>query len=107
MFPAETTASASPAATARTALTSDESGLARTASLGFSAMPIAWLGDDERKAAGVQARGAVKRDVDARCCRCESARDDLLRSAVAAQRVDCDAGHCYPGKLKRSTSRPL
>ena len=40
VFPAETTASASPAPTARTAATRLESGLARTASAGLSAISI-------------------------------------------------------------------
>ena len=51
----------SPSATARTALTSEESGFARTASAGFSAMPIAVCGDDELEPARVEARGAVQR----------------------------------------------
>ena len=41
VFPAETTASASPSPTALTARTSDESGFARTASAGFSCISIA------------------------------------------------------------------
>ena len=40
MFPAETTAAVSPSPTDRTARTSDASGLARTASAGFSCMAI-------------------------------------------------------------------
>ncbi len=40
MLPAETSASAFPSATARTAATSELSGFARTASAGFSCIPI-------------------------------------------------------------------
>ena len=41
VFPAETTAAASPSPTARAERTSDESGFARTASAGFSSIAIA------------------------------------------------------------------
>ncbi len=81
-------------ATARTALTSEESGLARTASLGFSAMPITWVGDGERQARRCRGpSGPWSSDVDAGRGRGEGARDDLLRCAIPAQRVDGDAGH--------------
>ena len=96
MLPADTTASALPSATARTALTIDESGLARTASDGFSAIPIAVGATTSCEPARVEAFGPVQGHLDAVRSRSERAGDDLLRRAIPAQRVDRDAGHFVP-----------
>ena len=108
VFPAETTASASPAPTARHAATRLESGFARTASAGFSCIAISSVAGDELEALGVERRRAEEDDVDALARRLERARDDHLdRAAVAAEGVDGYAGHYGAGAVSGSTSRPL
>ena len=110
VLPADTTASASPSATARTALTSDESGFARTASAGFSAIPIAVGRRDELEAARVEAFRPVQGHLDAVCSRSKRTGDHLPRvtrsppSASTATR-----GMATYGRWERSgsTSRPL
>ena len=92
MFPAETTASASPSADGADG--GDERGV------GLGAHRLGGLlghldrrrRDDELEAARVEPGRAEERDVDAVGCRLEGARDDLVRGAVAAHRVDRDAG---------------
>ena len=56
VFPAETTASASPSPTALTARTSDESGFARTASAGFSCICDRVGAGDELEPLGIEGR---------------------------------------------------
>ena len=64
VFPAETIASASPSATARTAETRVESGFDRTASVGLSAISITSSAGRERQAARVEPGRADDEHVD-------------------------------------------
>ena len=91
VFPAETTASASPSPTALTARTSDESGFARTASAGFSCISIASAHGDELEPLRVERRRPEEDRRDRLGGRRDGARDDLDRRVVAAERVDRDA----------------
>ena len=90
VFPADTTASASPAPTARQARTSEESGFARTASAGFScisSMPSLTTSSSPR----VSSRGrAEEHRADPVGRGLERAGHDLVRRAVASQSVDRD-----------------
>ena len=75
--------------TARTALTSEESGFARTASAGFSAISITVGRDDELEAAGVEPCRAEEGDVDPVGGRRQGPCDDLA-----------------PGRGRRPSRRP-
>ena len=97
VFPAETTASASPAPTARHAATRLESGFARTASAGFSCIAISSVASTSSRPwasspAGRRGRRRFPRATP------RAPRDHLGRAAVAAQGVDA---------LSRATTEPV
>ena len=97
VFPAETTTSASPAATARQAATSELSGFERTASAGFSSHPD-HIGRLDVLEPGRVERSRAEQDRLQRRRRCfERAGDDIVGAAIAAHRVDGDANH---GRLR-------
>ena len=102
VFPAETTASASPAPTARQAATRLESGFARTASAGFSCISITSRRDDALEALRVEVLRPVEDDVDPVARRLERARDDLGRTPVSPEGVDR-----YPRPLRRLSRQRL
>ncbi len=56
---------------------------------------------DERQAAGREPGRAEEHDLDSLGRRLERARDDLVRGAVTAQRVDRDFGQLLPGEAER------
>ena len=94
MFPAETTASASPAPTARHAANMELSRFVRAASEGFSSMATTCSAPTTSSppASGIRTSGRPKRIGSTRLrTGLERAGDNLLGSAVAAHRVDCDA----------------
>ena len=91
VFPAETTAAASPSPTARTARTSDESGLPRTASAGFSSISIASVHGTSSSPCASRIAGPKRTGCDRVGRSLDGARDDLLGGVVAAEGVDRDA----------------
>ena len=111
VFPAETTTSASPSATARTARTSDESVFDRTASTAWSSIEI----DSDASTSGsprVSRPGGPNSDrLDLGRGRGSGARNDLLGRAISPESVDGDADHgvgLYGASMRSgSTSRPL
>ena len=109
--PAETTASASPSATARAARTSDESGFARTASTAWSSMSIASEASISGETVRVEARRPHEHRLDVVGRSVDGAADDLVGRMIPTQSVDCDANHARSiyGASRRSgsTSRPL
>ena len=109
VFPAETTASARPSATARQATTSEESGFPRTASAGFSSIAIVSVASISSRPPVSRPGGPTRIGCDVVLGRLERAGDDLDRRTVAAHRVDRDARHCGYGIGVRigSISRPL
>ena len=62
---------------------------------------------DELEPARVEAGRPEERDLDAVGRSLERAGDDLVRGAIAAQRVDRDAGPLRRLRRSGSTSRPL
>ena len=95
MFPAETTASASPSPTARTARTSDESGFRRTTSAGLSSISTVSVVTTCGKAMRVEVGRAEDDGLDALIRRGDGACDDLVRGMVAPEGVHGDpAAHC-------------
>ena len=92
VFPAETTTSALPSATARTALTSEESGFARTASAGFSAIPIVSGAVTSGRPPVSRPSGPWSVTSIPEAAASSAPGDDLVRSAVPAHRVERDAG---------------
>ena len=102
VFPAETTASASPSPTARQAATSELSGFARTASTGFSCIAIT-------SGASTSSRPCVSRPAGPKrigsiCVGggLERAGDDLVGAAIAAHGVDGDADRIVKLRSRRS-----
>ncbi len=108
MFPAETTASARPSATAMWAATSEESGL-RANGLRRLLVHLDQLRRlDERETVGVEPGRPEQGHVDPVGGCVERAEDDGVRSPVAPHRIDCDAGQGYgAGVRSGSISRPL
>ena len=111
VFPAETTASASPSATARTARTSDESGFERTGVDGV-VVHVDRLGRlDELETVRVEGRRAEREPAGSRRGCVGRAGDDLVGRTVTTESVDGNADHARSiyGASRRSgsTSRPL
>ena len=109
VFPAETTASARPSPTARQAATSELSGFARTASAGFSSIPIASAASTSSSPCVSSPGGPKMTGSTPSPAAAERAGDDLRGAAIPAQRVDRDAGmlRAYgAGARSGSTSRP-
>ena len=98
VFPAETTASASPSPTARTARTSEESGL-QADDLGRLVVHLDRLArDDVREAVRVEVGRAEDDGLDALLRGDDGAGDDLLRGMVAPEGVHGDpAAHLAYG----------
>ena len=111
VFPAKTTASASPSPTARHAATRLESGFARTASAGFSCIAISSAAATSR-VPGFEPRRPEEDDLDAVARRLERALDHSGRTAIAPEGVDRYAHPSPPlrrygaGAVSGSTSRP-
>ena len=100
VLPADTTAAASPSATALTARTSDDPGFERTASTGDSSISIRRR-LDELQPERVDACWSEEDGLDLARRRRRGPSDDLLRRPVASEGVDRDAnGH--PPVLLRS-----
>ena len=110
VFPADTTASASPSPTARHARTSELFGFARTASTGFSCI-VDRLGRlDELEPLRVEALRPVEDRPTSVGRGLERARDDVFGPPIAAHGVDGDADGSVTaygaGVRSGSTSRP-
>ena len=93
MLPAETIASVVPSATERTAATRLESGFARTASAGLSAISIVSVVTTSGSPFVSRPVGPEERHLDPVGGGVERAEDHLVGRVVSSKRVDCDAGH--------------
>ena len=105
VFPAETTASASPFATARTARTSDESGFERT-DFDRVVVHVDRLGRlDELETVRVEGRRAEENRLDVGRGCVGRAGDDLVGRAITTESVDGNADHAR--RLRRVEAERL